>query len=995
MPFCTFRRSTISLALLSALGLAGCADNAAEQDWTGGEGAAILSEPLGTVSFSGGNRLDLEVGFGSGATHRDGDPANVFYTVTDRGPNVKCSDSADIVGVADFCGAGNGGDKIFPLPDYAPRIYKIKLSDDFKPEILETIELKDADGQPITGLTNPLTATDTEKAFGPDGAQITFDPNGLDTESIAALADGSFWLSDEYGPSLVHVAADGRILQRVVPASVAADLSGAGYPVSGALPDVLKQRKLNRGIESVAIAPDENYLYFILQSPLAHPDVAAYAGSRQVRLMKYALQADGSLGDALGEYVYSLDTPQTFADLANATGDLKNGTLRKQKDVKLSEMVAVGTDDLIVLERISKVTKLYRVNLATGDNILHTAVSSGAVSNHESTSDKTLELLFDPTSAGARPLVKSLAFNSLTDLPDGIRLPSKVEGIARLDDDYVLLINDNDFGIEGNASVATVLEIGKRLTGDATRSQRIQLVQRGSYASGIYDQSAAEISAYAEATQEVLVTNAATGRIDILDASDPAALSKVAELDLATDINDPLLGTVNSVAVHGQLVAAAIERGDGLGNPKQGRGLVAFYDLASRSLLKTVEVGHLPDMLTFTPDGRRLLVANEGEPNDAYDVDPEGSVSLIAINPQGMPVGMATEIGFAEFNSGAPRAAELPAEVRIFGPGASVAQDLEPEYIAVAEDSRTAWVALQENNALAEIDLRKARITRIAALGFKDHGQAGNALDASDRDNVDGLDGSVLRNARAKINIRNWNHVLGMYQPDSIASYRVDGSDYVVTANEGDSRDYAGFSEEARLADVITAGYTPSADLAAEQAEEALGRLKFTNTLGEANGVWETLYAFGARSFSIRDAAGNLVFDSGDDFERITAGRLGQDFNASNDKAPDDKKNDRSGAKGPEPEALVVGEVNGRRYAFIGLERVSGIMVYDITAPRGPQFVQYLNHRDFSKDPSVEAAGDVAPEGMSFVAAADSPSGKPLLIVANEVSGTTTVYEIE
>jgi len=998
MSFPIFQRSVLSLALFSTMGLTGCSDNtppnAGDSDsWNGGEGSAILKESLGTVTFSGGNSLALEVGFGSGATHRAGDPANVFYTITDRGPNVKCKSSGKIIGIDDFCGADNDSHKIFPIADYAPRIYKIKLTSDFTPEILETIELKDINGNPVSGLTNPLIATNTEKSFGPDGTQIAFDPNGLDTESIAALRDGSFWISDEYGPSLVHVAANGQIIERVVPDSIAVDLSTASYPVNGTLPDVLKFRKLNRGIESVTIAPDESALYFMLQSPLAYPDKNAYSSSRSVRLLKYALNSNGSLGSRLGEYVYTLDTPQTFADLHSGTGDLKNGAFRDQSNVKVSEMVAVGMDDLIVLERISKVTKLYRVSLDTGTNIPRDT-STSTVTNKESTLNKTLEQLFDPGSAGATPLVKSLVFNSLTDMPEGMSLPGKVEGIALLDDDYVLLINDNDFGIEGNPTVATVLKIGQRLRSDTTRSQRIHLVQRGSYATGIYDQSAAEINAYAKATQEVFVTNAATRMIDILDVSDPATLNKVGQLDLTTDINDPLLGNVNSVAVHGTLLAASLERDDGLGNSKQGRGIVAFYDIDTRSLLKTVEVGYLPDMVTFTPDGSKLLVANEAEPNDAYDVDPVGSVSLVAIN-NGIPADNAIDISFNDFNIGGIRADELPGQVRVFGPGASVAQDLEPEYITVAEDSRRAWVALQENNALAEIDLDNARVTRISALGYKDYSLKGNALDASDRDNVAGLDGTVLRNGRGKINIRNWNNVLGMYQPDSIDNFRIDGNDYVVTANEGDSRDYAGFSEEVRMEDVIANSYALSAELDADQAAEALGRLKFTSTLGEDGGVWNTLYSYGARSFSIRDDVGNLLFDSGDEIARITAAHVGQDFNASNAKAPTSKKNDRSGAKGAEPEALVVGEVNNRRYAFIGLERVSGIMVYDITTPRAPQFVEYINNRDFSKDPGREAAGDVAPEGMSFVRAEDSPNGKPLLIVASEVSGTTTVYEIE
>ena len=997
MAFPYIRYSVISLAFLSVLCLSGCEDNAQvdteTSHWNGGEGAVVLNESLGLVTFAGGASLELKVGFGSGAAHRAGDPGNVFYALTDRGPNIKCRDSEKLLGVSNFCGEGNDADKIFPLPEYTPRIYKIRLDNDFTAEILDIIELKKSDGTPVTGLTNPLTSTNTEKSFGPDGRLLNFDPAGLDTESITVLKDGSFWISDEYGPSLLRVAADGTILLRVVPASVADDLQDAGYPVVGLLPDILKKRKLNRGIESVTVSPDEKFLYFMLQSPLANPDEATFETSRHVRLMKYALDSNGNLGEAVGEYVYTLDLPISFADLHTGNGDLKNGTPRDQKNVKVSDMLALTEDDLIVLERISKVTKLYRVDLSTGDNILGQSVSMVAVANRESTRDKTLEQLYDPTSLEARPVIKTLAFNSLTDMPDGLGLPAKVEGIARLDEDYVLLINDNDFGIKGDASVATVLKIGKRLSGEQSRPRRITLIEQARYATGIYDQSAAEINAYASATQEVFVTNAATGRIDVLDASTDGELNKVAELDLASDIDDPRLGTVNSVAVSGTLLAASLERGDGLGNSKQGRGLVAFYDIETRRLIKTVEVGYLPDMLTFSPDGSMLLVANEGEPNDSYDVDPEGSVSLILIE-QGVPTDTAIDIGFADFNADGTRADELPDGVRIFGPGATVAQDLEPEYITVSKDSKTAWVSLQENNALAVIDLDMLTVRGILALGFKDHGQAINGLDASDRDNIIGRDGTVLRNGLAKIDIRSWNNVLGMYQPDSIASYQVGDRHYVVTANEGDSRDYPGFSEEVRLADVVAEGYTLSTFLAAEQEPQDLGRLKFTRALGQSDGVWETLYSFGARSFSIWDEDGHQVFDSANDFERLTAGRLGQDFNANNDKAPTSSKNDRSGAKGPEPEALTIGEVDGRYYAFIGLERVSGIMVYDITDPRGVQFVQYLNNRDFSKDPSIEAAGDIAPEGMSFVNAEDSPTGKPLLIVSSEVSGTTTIYEV-
>jgi Ca2+-binding RTX toxin-like protein len=275
-----------------------------------------------------------------------------------------------------------------------------------------------------------------------------------------------------------------------------------------------------------------------------------------------------------------------------------------------------------------------------------------------------------------------------------------------------------------------------------------------------------------------------------------------------------------------------------------------------------------------------------------------------------------------------------------------------------------------------------------AVLNDNDFGETGipiglglvnvqNALDASDED--------------GNINIRNWP-VQGMYQPDAIATFAVNGETYIVTANEGDARDYDGFSEEVRVADLtLDPDAFPNADEL--QAEAALGRLTVTNTLGDpdGDGDFDQLFSFGARSFSIWDSAGNLVFDSGDDFERITAELLPDEFNSDNDE--NDSLDSRSDAKGPEPEGVVTGVVDGRTYAFIGLERIGGIMVYDVTNPVSPSFVQYINTRDFEGNAEAGTAGDLGPEGLVFIAAEDSPTGRPLLAVANEVSGSTTLYD--
>ncbi|BBO86115.1 hypothetical protein DSCO28_66810 [Desulfosarcina ovata subsp. sediminis] len=497
---------------------------------------------------------------------------------------------------------------------------------------------------------------------------------------------------------------------------------------------------------------------------------------------------------------------------------------------------------------------------------------------------------------------------------------------------------------------------------------KIALSKLGTYASGVFDKGAAEIVAFDPETQRLFVSNADDNTVDALSIANPAAPAKAFTIDLS-----PYGGGVNSVAVNDGIVAVAVEA-----EVKQDPGTVAFFDTEG-NFLNQVTVGALPDMLTFTPDGSKVLVANEGEPNDDYSVDPEGSVSIIDIS-RGVRRAKVNTAGFEKFNGCKDK---LVADgVRIFGPGASVAQDLEPEYIAVAEDSSLAWVTLQENNAVAVLNLKSKRIMEVLPLGVKDHGMAGNGLDASNKDDV--------------INIANYDNLFGMFQPDAIAAYGDKGGPYLVTANEGDAREYDTFEEEAEVGDlVLNPEAFPEAD--SIQDKTRLGKLKVTSTLGDldGDGTYEELYAYGARSFSIfkpTQKGLKLVFDSGDQLEQLTAAALPFDFNSTNDE--NDSFDNRSDNKGPEPEGLTLGEIDGRTYLFLGLERVGGIMVYDITDPRSPEFVQYLNNRDFSAE-DIETAGDLAPEGLAFIPARKSPTGDNLLAVANEVSGTTTVYRID
>lgn len=902
-----------------------------------------------------------------------------------------------------------------------------------------------------------------------------------------------------------------------------------------------------------------------------------------------------------------------------------------------------------------------------------------------------------------------------------------------------------------------------------TEEAELTLTPLGTYTTGIFDGAAAEITAYDPATQRVFVTNSANAAIDVLDISNPISPTQVMTIDVT-----PYGSSVTSVAVHNGVLAAAI-----VANEKTDNGSVAFFT-TDGEFITSVEAGALPDMLTFSPDGTKVLTANEGEPNDDYSIDPEGSVTIVDLSGgvETLTQDNVTQVSFAQFNEAA-----LDGSIRIFGPEATVAQDLEPEYVAISSDSTTAWVTLQENNALAVIDITAGQAITLAGLGFKDWnrpqaqlqtidwsdrpvlgvtaagqeillggfsglyfegvdeasgdllfithpdrgptpepldvdgdgvnerpfalpdyqvqwvrfavnpasgvltiteqisltradgapisglpnlaGEAGFAyadekpvdlmgnpleldpygadmegivkaddgtywmvdeyrpaiyhfgpdgvlvnrfvpegsneneagvevgvealpalfaqrranrgfeavaykdgilyafiqspidnpdtgndrnsrrgryarilafdtatnttvgqylypiglapvdkigdavalpsgellvierddatgpaaqkfiykIDLTNATNIHGMEeasglelqtlaglgrvgirpvvkslyvdlaeigyhmgdkpeglalideqtiailndndfgisgvfspttglmdepeadrpvvlglitltpsGLDASNEDGGINIRPWP-VHGVYLPDAIDTYEVDGQTYLVTVNEGDSRDYDGFSEEERVADLVL-DWAVFPDAAALQKEENLGRLLSTSAGTDTNGdgLVDRILTLGGRSFSIWTTEGDLVFDSGSQFEMILAELYPDDFNANGE---NDTFDGRSDDKGPEPEAVTIGQLADVTYAFIGLERIGGVMVYDITNPRQPHYITYANNRDFSGDAEAGTAGDLAPESIVFVPAEESPTGDPLLIVANELSGSTTVWAIE
>ena len=395
-----------------------------------------------TVTYPGGKTSAFSVGIGSAAFRHPGDPANVIYTASDRGPNFTCKAAKKIMGAESqaLCKDVKGA-RFYPTPDYTPSIYRLELdpaSGTFA--VKDVISLKTASGLAVTGLLNPQTAASTDQGLDAQGNKLAYDPNTIDAEGLVKLSDGSFWIGEEMGPSVLHVAADGRIVKRIVPADAVADYKDADTEIVGGLPAILSKRHGNRGIESMAVSPDEKFLYFMLQNPLDNPNSKAYAQAKNTRLFKMERES----GKLVGEYVYQLDDPQSFAlDPSD-----------KQNAPRVSEVAAIGLDRLLVLERTDATTKLHEVSLAGATNILGSPWDDAATS-------PSLELSNELSGTGVTALTKTLRFDTARDFPDA---PVKLEGIAILGNGSLALINDNDFGITGDAT--KVLLVGGAVKAD-------------------------------------------------------------------------------------------------------------------------------------------------------------------------------------------------------------------------------------------------------------------------------------------------------------------------------------------------------------------------------------------------------------------------------------------------------------------------------------------------------------------------------------------------
>lgn len=399
---------------------------------------------MGSMTVPGGSTRVLNVGIGSGAGRRADDPPMTFWTISDRGPNFTCGDVKDVFGVdgKTICGA-NKGARIYPLPDYSPSIYRITLKDGGTFTVDTVLPLRDGAGTPVNGLLNPLTHATTETPVDLSGKPLPQNPDAVDAESVVPLADGSFWVSEENGPSLLHVAADGKILRRIVPQGTEGDFKAAHYPVDGGLPALLYRRASNRGLESLAITPDNTHLATIIQNPLANPDQDAYKKSKNARL--YVL--DAATLAVTGEYVYTLDDPQSF----------RLDPSDKQNDPRISEMMGLGADRFLVLERTDGTTKLYEISLA-GATDLHGTAWDGL------DTVPSLEQSKDLAAAKIVPVTKTLRFDS-ADHPD---VPSKIEGLALAGDGSLMMINDSDFGISGEVTQIVLLK-GSAIAADPAK----------------------------------------------------------------------------------------------------------------------------------------------------------------------------------------------------------------------------------------------------------------------------------------------------------------------------------------------------------------------------------------------------------------------------------------------------------------------------------------------------------------------------------------------
>lgn len=559
---------------------------------------------------------------------------------------------------------------------------------------------------------------------------------------------------------------------------------------------------------------------------------------------------------------------------------------------------------------------------------------------------------------------QTLNFTGTSSLTQTVNIPVIDDTLEEQQAEYFVLSLENPVGltITGNPSATVYIKDNDRLAPVA--SNEIELNYIGSFDPSSNNSSTCEIVVHDPVSQRLFTTSAVAGFLDIINFSNPTSPSVITSVDMNS------YGGVTSVAVKNGIVAVASPNADETLN-----GSVVFFD-TNGVFLKQVTVGALPDMVVFSPDGTKVMTANEGQPNANYSIDPEGSVSIIDISGgiASLTQTNVTTLLFTDYNT--QEAALIASGVRKLKMSSTLSQDFEPEYITISADSQKAYVTLQENNAIAEINLTNNTIADIWALGKKDMSLPGNGFDISDNNN--------------EVLIANWP-VSAFYIPDAVANYTVNGITYIVTANEGDEKEYTGFEERTTVGAssyVLDLAIFPNA--AVLKQNHNMGRFRVTNLDGNTDGdsEFEEINCVGSRSFSIfNTATKQIVFDSGDDFEMYTSVNFPTLFNADHE---DNTPKGRSRSKGPEPEGVATAQIGDKTFAFISLERVGGVMVYNVTDPNNVTFVDYKNTRSTSA-----YSGDHGPEGITYIAPENSPTEFGYILVANEISGTITIFEVD
>ncbi|WP_265427063.1 choice-of-anchor I family protein [Chryseobacterium sp. YIM B08800] len=593
----------------------------------------------------------------------------------------------------------------------------------------------------------------------------------------------------------------------------------------------------------------------------------------------------------------------------------------------------------------------FKINVTNPSNATVNLVAKPASFNTANSSDFT----FTSQTINITPSTTSVTVN----------IPILDDTLEEQQAEYFVLGLENPVGTTISGDTSSTVYIIDNDKAAPVPSNQISLNYIGSFDPSGNNNSSTEIVVHDPATQKLFTISSLTDVFDIINFANPLAPSVINTVNMAP------YGGITSIAVKNGLVAVASPNGTNA----QQNGSVVFFDI-NGNFLKQVTVGVLPDMITFTPDGTKVMTANEGEPNDAYTVDPEGSISIIDISGgiNNLTQSNVTTLGFTGYNS--QEAAFISSGGRKVKSTSTLAQDLEPEYIAISPDSQKAWVSCQENNGIIEVNLSNNTLGNIWGLGKKDMNLPGNGFDASDNN------GEIL--------IANWP-VKAYYNPDAMASFKVGNTNYLVTANEGDEKDLGGFSERTTVgANGYTLDSTIFPNASVLKASHNLGRFRVTNVNGNTDGDadFEEIHALGTRSFSIFNAdTKQIVYDSGDRFERYIAANHPLIFNADNE--ANGAKN-RSRAKGPEPEGVTLGTIAGQTFAFITLERTGGVMVYNVTNPNNVTFADYKHSRSTSA-----FGGDNGPEGIIYIAPENTTTNKGYVIVANEISGTLSMYEVQ